>query len=264
MNRQPKAPQSRRAAPVAHARPGIRRRAREFVIATLPVVGIATVTRVALAEAFRIPSGSMEPTLLIGDRLFVNKLRFGPHVPFTHLTLPGYATPARGNVVVFVSPPQDPSIRITPTDVTPTLVKRIVGVGGDTLAMCDRRLYVNGVAERGGAAHGDPSMAEFATQALPIFRWQHRIETASTGLGVATVQPMLHDWGPLVVPRGAYFMLGDNRDNSVDSRFYGPVPRENLRGTPTFVYYSYDPDAGLDYVRAVTSIRWRRLGTWIR
>jgi signal peptidase I len=59
-------------------------------------------------------------------------------------------------------------------------------------------------------------------------------------------------------------MMGDNRDNSVDSRYYGPVPRENLRGTPTFVYYSYDPIDGLDYVRALTEIRWRRLGTWIR
>ncbi len=246
------------------ARPDVGRRARDFVVGLLPVVGLATVTRVALAEAYRIPSGSMERTLLVGDWLFVNKLRYGPHVPFSRLTLAGYATPRRRDVAVFESPPQDPSIRITPDEVTPTLVKRIVGVGGDTLAMRGGQLYVNGTAEPSGPAHGDASAAAVAAQPLPIFRWQHRLEARGTRLGAPPPQPTLHDWGPLVVPAGAYFMMGDNRDDSVDSRFYGPVPRENLRGTPMFVYYSYEPEAGLDYFRAVTEIRWRRIGTWIR
>lgn len=245
------------------ARPNLRRRARDFVLGLLPVVGLATVTRVALAEAYRIPSGSMERTLLVGDWLFVNKLRYGPHVPFSRLTLPGYATPRRRDVAVFESPPQDPSIRIAPDEVTPTLVKRIVGVGGDTLAMRGGQLYVNGAAEPPGPSHGDAAAAAFTAQPLPIFRWQHRLEAGGTRLGAPPSQPTLHDWGPLVVPSGAYFMMGDNRDNSVDSRFYGPVPRENLRGTPMFVYYSYEPEAGLDYFRAVTAIRWRRIGTWI-
>ena len=94
----------------------------------LPVLAIFFGTRELLAEAFWIPSGSMEPTVLTGDWLFVNKLRFGPHIPFTNHSLPGYASPKRGDVAVFVSPPQDMSIRITPDDITPTLVKRIVGV----------------------------------------------------------------------------------------------------------------------------------------
>jgi signal peptidase I len=102
-------------------------------MSVLPALAIFLGGRQLLAEAYRIPSGSMEPTLLVGDRLFVNKLRFGPHIPFTNHSLPGYAAPQRGDVVVFTSPPQDPSIRIAPDDVTPTLVKRIVGVGGDTL-----------------------------------------------------------------------------------------------------------------------------------
>jgi len=80
-------------------------RGRAFIIGVLPVLAIVVVTRQALAEAFRIPSGSMEPTLLVGDWLFVNKLRFGPHIPLTNRSLPGYATPKRGDVAVFISPP---------------------------------------------------------------------------------------------------------------------------------------------------------------
>src|SRR4029079_9108409 len=110
-------------------------RIRAFVTGILPVLAIVRGTRQLLAEAFRIPSGSMEPTLLVGDWLFVNKLRFGPHVPFTNYSLPGYATPKRGDVTVFVSPPQDIEIRISPEQVTPMLVKRIVGAAGDTLLM---------------------------------------------------------------------------------------------------------------------------------
>src|ERR1051326_7651335 len=101
-------------------------RTRTVLMSVLPAVAVFLGTRQLLAEAYRIPSGSMEPTLLVGDWLFVNKLRFGPHVPFTNRLLPGYASPKRGDVTVFVSPPQDPTIRISPDDVTPTLVKRIV------------------------------------------------------------------------------------------------------------------------------------------
>ena len=244
----------------------LRRHGRELAVSILPVVGIATVTRVAFAEAYRIPSGSMEPTLLVGDWLFANKLRFGPHIPFTSVSLPGYATPKRGDVAIFVSPPQDPSIRMSPDEVTPTLVKRIVGVPGDTLAMRDGQLYVNGVAELRGPAATPvvrTGAATYLREPQPIFEWQHRLEASASRLGPAPARPSLHQWGPLVVPAGSYFMLGDNRDNSVDSRYYGPVPRENLRGTPMFVYYTYDPEAGGEYVRALTAIRWRRLGEWI-
>src|SRR6185503_1628539 len=120
-------------------------RTRALIMSILPVLAIFLGTRQLLAEAFRIPSGSMEPTLLVGDWLFVNKLRFGPHVPFTHRVLPGYAEPKRGDVVVFVSPPQDPSIRISPDEITPKLVKRVVGVAGDTILMRRGQLMVNGI-----------------------------------------------------------------------------------------------------------------------
>ncbi|HWH53684.1 MAG TPA: signal peptidase I [Gemmatimonadaceae bacterium] len=237
-------------------------RIRAFILGVLPVIAIFLGTRELLAEAFRIPSGSMEPTLLVGDWLFVNKLRYGPHIPFTDRSLPGYAAPRRGDVTVFVSPPQDPAIRITPDDVTPILVKRIVAVAGDTLVMRHGRLAVNGVAFPSPNAFVLPDSIADVPQ--PLFAWQHRLEIRDSRFGPPVAAPSLHEWGPLVVPADTYFMMGDNRDDSVDSRYYGPVPRANLRGTPTFVYYSYDTERGLDYFRAATAIRWRRLGHWVR
>jgi signal peptidase I len=236
-------------------------RTRALIMSILPALAIFLGTRELLAEAFRIPSGSMEPTLLVGDWLFVNKLPLGPHIPFTNHSLPGYASPRRGDVVVFTSPPQALSIRITPDEVTPTLVKRIVGIAGDTLLMRRGELTVNGT--------GVPSPNAFvladsiADMPQADFVWQHHVEISGSRFGPPSAAPSLHEWGPLVVPAGTYFMMGDNRDNSVDSRYYGPVPRANLQGTPMFIYYSYDPSRGVDYLRAVTAIRWRRIGHWI-
>jgi signal peptidase I len=242
---------------------GMLKHVRAILVGVLPVIAVATFTRVALADTYHIPSGSMEPTLQVGDWLTVNKLRYGPHVPFTDVNLPGYAEPSRGDVVVFESPPQDPSIRISPDEVTPTLVKRLVGMPGDTLAMRGGELFVNSAPQaRYSSTTADAD--GFVREPLPIFRWQHRYAISSATVGTAPAQPSMHDWGPLVVPFGAYFMMGDNRDNSVDSRFYGFVPRRNVRGRPMFVYYSYDVNEGEAYVRAVTAIRWSRIGRWIR
>jgi len=249
----PKKAAPARSGPAQKPLPSVAARVRAQIIGLLPMIAIFLGTRQLLAEAFRIPSGSMEPTLLVGDWLFVNKLRYGPHVPFTRVSLPGYATPKRGDVAVFISPPQDFTIRISPDEITPTLVKRIVGVAGDTLLMRHGQLIVNGVSF--GSPNSFALPDSVADQPQPIFAWQ---------FGPPVAAPSLHEWGPVIVPDGSYFMMGDNRDNSIDSRYYGPVPRTNLRGTPMFVYYSYDPESGLDYFRAVTAIRWRRLGTWIR
>jgi len=237
-------------------------RARALIVGILPVLAIVLGTRQLVAEAFRIPSGSMEPTLLVGDWLFVNKLRFGPHIPFTSHSLPGYARPQRGDVIVFTSPPQDMTIRISPEQVTPTLVKRIVAVAGDTILMRQGQLMVNGTVVASPNLFVLPD--SLADQPQAIFGWQHQIEVRASRFGLPVPAPSLHGWGPLVVPAGTFFMMGDNRDNSVDSRYYGPVPRANFLGTPMFVYYSYDPERGVDYFRGLTAIRWRRLGTWIR
>lgn len=244
------------------AKSGLYHTLRALVLNVAPVIIVFLVARVALAEAYRIPSGSMEPTLLIGDWLFVNKLRFGPHIPFTSINLPGYAEPQRRDVAVFVSPDQDPSIRITPDQVAPTLVKRIVGVAGDTLYMRSGLLHVNGVPEAG--KDSIPSQTDGMNIEQPLFAWERKFEIKGSRFGEPMDKLTLHNWGPLVVPAGHLFMMGDNRDNSVDSRYYGLVPRANMRGRPTFVYYSFDMDQGVDYFRAFTEIRWTRLGTWIK
>lgn len=165
--------------------------------------------------------------------------------------------------MVFVSPPQNPAIRIAPNEITPTLVKRIIGMPGDTLLMRRGELRINGKLSN-TYNHDSVLPDSIAGQPNALFGWQHRLEINGSRFGNPVESPSLHDWGPLVVPDGMLFMLGDNRDNSVDSCYYGPVPKENLRGTPMFVYYSYDPKRGLDYFRALTEIRWRRIGTWIR
>lgn len=213
--------------------------------------------RTFLLEAYRIPSGSMIPSLLVGDWLFVNKLRYGPHMPFTDKLLPGYAEPRRGDVVVFVSPPQVDQ----PHDLTPTLVKRAVAVGGDTIYMRRGVLYVNGIAQRQG--YGVPATDAFDSVS-ELFDWQKPLGLSASRFGAAPAQPSHDEWGPLVVPPGHLFMMGDNRYNSKDSRYWGFVPRDNVRGRPMFVYYSYNADDSDRPLPFITDIRWGRLGHWIR
>jgi signal peptidase I len=216
--------------------------------------------RAFFIEAYRIPSGSMIPSLLIGDWLFVNKLVYGPHVPFTHYNLPGYAQPARGDVVVFESPPQIDQ----PEDPTPTLVKRLIGMPLDTIYMRDGVVYINGLAQRQGFTSaeqekGDPS------EVSDLFDWQKKIGLPASRFGPAPAQPTHDNWGPVIVPAAHYFMMGDNRYQSKDSRYWGFVPRANVRGRPLFVYYSYVPSQESDRpLPFITDIRWSRLGHWIR
>jgi signal peptidase I len=233
-------------------------RAWENVKSILGTIAIFLVLRAFFVEAYRIPSPSMVPTLLVGDWLFVNKLVYGPHVPFTNWNLPGYSQPKLGDVAVFVSPNQIDQ----PEDPTPTLVKRIQGVAGDTLYMRDGMLYRNG-AQRplpfkpDTGAH-DPHLVD------PLFDWQKQYALTQSRFGAAPEQPNLDNWGPIVIPPGYFFMMGDKRYDSKDSRFWGIVPRKNFRGRPLFVYYSYNADDSDRAMPFITDIRWRRLGTWIR
>jgi signal peptidase I len=215
------------------------------------------VLRTFFIEAYRIPSGSMIPTLLVGDWLFVNKLVYGPHMPFTNANLPGYREPKRAEVVVFKSPTQIDQ----PQDPNPTLVKRIVAVGGDTLFMRDAVLYVNGVPQR--PKYLAPNNEGAVDSIDPLFDWQKRFALRSSRFGPAPAQPTHDNWGPLVVPRRSYFMMGDSRYNSKDSRYWSFVPRQNIRGKPMFVYYSYNADDSDRPLPFLTDIRWSRIGHWI-
>jgi len=239
-----------------------RRRARgngvENAKAIIGTLAIFLLIRTFVIEAFRIPSGSMIPTLLVGDWLFVNKLVYGAHVPGTDINLPG-GDPKRGDVVVFISPRQADQ----PLDPTPILVKRCVAVAGDTILMKNGMLFVNGVEQRQGFAasqnvKGDGSFSH------NLFIWQKKFELHGTRFGDPAKEPTLDNWGPMLVPAEQYFMLGDNRYDSKDGRYWGFVPRQNLRGRPVFVYYSYRADESDRALPFLTDIRWHRIGTRIK
>jgi signal peptidase I len=232
----------------------------EFVKSIAGTVALFLVLRTFFIEAYRIPSGSMIPTMLVGDWLFVNKLRFGPNIPFTSINLPGYAEPSRGDVVVFVSPYQADN----GDDPTPILVKRLIGMPGDTIYGREGVVYINGQAQRQGFASADQTPGD-GTMVAPNFDWQKPLGLKNTRFGSAPAQPSVDTWGPLVVPPRHFWMMGDNRYDSKDSRFWGFVPRENVRGRPLFVYYSYVPQEASDRpVSFLTDIRWSRLGHMIR
>jgi signal peptidase I len=226
-------------------------------------LAIFLILRAFLVEAYRIPSGSMIPTLLVGDWLFVNKAIYGAHIPFSHSSLPAYREPRRGDVVVFVSPYQEDEAR-RGNDPTPTLVKRLVGVPGDTLFMRNGLLYLNGIAQRQGFGAGSQVVPEIANSVDELFDWQKRVGLKSSRFGAAPPQPNHDNWGPLVVPPARLFMMGDSRYNSKDSRYWGFVPRENVRGKPLFVYYSYNADDSDRPLPMLTDIRWSRIGHWIK
>ncbi len=256
-----KAGRAQKARPVSQ-RPRLRNLWENFK-SILGALAIFLVLRAFLVEAYRIPSGSMIPALLVGDWLFVNKAIYGAHIPFSRASLPAYREPKRGDVVVFVSPYQaDEASR--GADPTPTLVKRLVGTPGDTLYMRDGLLYVNGIAQRQGFGADTTPEPGLANSVDPLFDWQKKVGLKSSRFGAAPAQPTHDNWGPLVVPQRRLFMMGDSRYNSKDSRYWGFVPRENVRGKPLFVYYSYNADDSDRPLPMLTDIRWSRIGHWIR
>lgn len=206
--------------------------------------------RTFLVEAFKIPSGSMEHTLLVGDFLLVNKLVYGAEVPFTHKRLPRIRTPEVGDVIVFDYP----------RDLSKNFVKRLIGLPGDTVEMRDGVLFRNGTrvtenyVERADQDYDSPEEE---------FYWQRDFLVRAAGTPQNAYHPSRNNWGPLVVPAKSYFVLGDNRDNSLDSRYWGFVADSLVKGTPFVIYYSYAPDT-VDRMAWLTHIRWNRLGERIK
>jgi signal peptidase I len=204
---------------------------------------IFIVVRTFLIQTFTIVSGSMEGTLLVGDFLVLNKSAYGASVPGTAASLPGYDTPQRNDIIVFRGHHE-------PID----LVKRLVGMPGDTLEMRRGQLLVNGQpADEPWARHTDPH----GDGSHPWMDWQ-----AQHLAGPAAEQPYYptrDNWGPLVIPEDGYFVLGDNRDESLDSRYWGFIQRPQIKGRAVGLYFSYNnrPDGGIP---VLSRVRWTRIG----
>ena len=208
-----------------------------------------------LVKSFRINSGSMENTLLPGEMLFVNRAVFGSRVPLVGFRFPAFREPRHDDLVVFYSPVPVAFAAELGIEPKVDVVKRLIGVPGDTLAMRGDSLFRNGrYLPEPYARHTDPLSALPSYVLGTILRWQrpHLIGADSAYV------PGLRDWGPLVLPPGSYFVMGDNRDESVDSRYWGFLPRENIKGPVLFIYFSYDPSSWHP-LPFLTAIRWGRL-----
>ncbi len=204
------------------------------------------ILRIFLIETYVIDSGSMKNTLLVGDFLAVNKLALGPRIPFTNIRIPGYSEPRRGDILVF-DPHHEEDM---------TLVKRLVGMPGDTLEMRDKVLYLNGEAQ-------DEPYVEIIgerDQIDPQMYWQN--QNLVDGPDV-NYHPTWDNWGPLVVPAGHYFMLGDYRDDSLDSRVWGFLEGWRFKGRVAFIYFSYDRDSFRPFPW-ITEVRGSRIGDRVR
>lgn len=213
----------------------------EYARSFFPVFLIVLLLRSFLIEPFRIPSGSMMPTLLVGDFILVNKFVYGIRLPVSDYKIFQISQPERGDVVVFRYP-LDPS--------TP-FIKRVVGLPGDRIAYYNKVLYINGQqADQRliGTYTGHGSGANMTGASLK----QETLKPITHPILIQTGYPSVD--GKLVVPEGHYFVLGDNRDNSRDSRYWGTVPEELLIGKAFAVWMNWDLGNGIDWTRIGMSI----------
>lgn len=207
--------------------PAQRSALRENVESIAWAVVMMLILRIFLLQAFRIPSESMRDTLLVGDFLFVSKVDYGAKLPFTHVRLPGLRSPRTGDVIVFQWPP-DPS---------QDFIKRCIATGGQTVEIREKKVFVDG-------------------REIPETYVRHtddRIEPSG-------VSPR-DNLGPFTVPPGQLFMMGDNRENSADSRYWGFVPMDLVKGRAVFIYFS---TASKHWWDMPFFVRWDRLFRAIR
>jgi signal peptidase I len=213
-----------------------------------------------LVQAFVIPTGSMEDTLLIGDHLLVDKLTYAPAGPVSKYLLP-YREVKRGDIIVFRYP----------VDIRQTFVKRVVGVPGDRIKIVNKQVYLNGKPLHEPYKFHKTDYIDSYRDNFPGEPNTRLSESGNEMLAKHVVN------GEVVVPPGAYFAMGDNRDSSLDSRYWGFVPRENIIGKPVIIYWSYDAPTerlasssiSLDHLfdlaqNFFTKTRWRRTFNLIR
>ncbi|MGH7898411.1 MAG: signal peptidase I [Candidatus Binatia bacterium] len=211
---------ARRESAVSAARQRPKSLFREYGEALFVALLLALFIRSFIVQAFKIPSGSMIPTLQIGDHILVNKFIYGVRMPYFGNQILELGTPRRGDVVVF----------IYPQDEDKDFIKRVVAVGGDTVEVRSKRLYVNGQP-------ADDPHAHFAERSDGRF-----------------VSPR-DNFGPQTIAPGHIFVMGDNRDRSYDGRFWGSVKLDKVKGKAFLIYWSWDSDQHW--------LRWRRLGNYI-
>lgn len=188
---------------------------REYAEAIVIAVVLALFIRTFVVQAFKIPSGSMKPTLLVGDHILVSKFIYGIKIPFTDKTIIKLGTPKRGDVVVFKYP----------LDTKKDYIKRVIGLPGDRVELVNKQLFIN------GRVTDDPHASY-------------------------SVYGNLRNFGPVTVPANHLFVMGDNRDESSDSRVWGFVPLPYLKGKAFLIYWSWD--------RTDFGVRWSRLGDLVR
>ena len=195
---------------------------REYIEAFAIAIVLALIIRTFVVQAFKIPSGSMEPTLLVGDHILVNKFIYGEHIPFTDIKILDFRDPKRGEIIVFVYP----------KDESKDFIKRVIAVEEDTIEIKDKKLFIN------GRPYDDP-YGHFKDNAIIP----------------GHVQPR-DNFGPVTVPEDSLFVMGDNRDRSADSRFWGFVRLNQVKGKAFLIYWSWG-----GFMR---DIKWRRIGKLIR
>ena len=204
---------------------GKRKFIKEYLEPIVIAVFIALFIRTFIVQAFKIPSSSMEPTLLVGDYLLVNKFIYGIKIPFTELKLYPFKNPKRGDIVVF----------IYPKDRSKDFIKRVIGTEGEKVEIIRNKIYIN------DHLIDDP--------------WGHYSEKNDW---LKQLQ-LMERFGPVVVPKESLFVLGDNRDNSQDSRFWGFVNVNAVKGKALVIYFSWDGNAE----NLLDKIRWKRIAKLI-
>lgn len=196
---------------------------REYIEAFAIAILLAVFIRTFIVQAFKIPSGSMLPTLQIGDHLLVSKFLYGIKMPFSGTTLIPIKSPERYDVIVFKYP-RDPSI---------DYIKRVIGLPGETLKITNKQVFINGQAIEDSHAH-------FSNRNILLGSPRDNLS-------------------PITIPEGKYFVMGDNRDNSHDSRFWGFVDQKDILGKAFIIYWSWNIETPLLSLDRLTSVRWGRL-----
>lgn len=234
---------------------------RQYVESIGVALGVALLLRAFVVEAFQIPSGSMIPTLEVGDHIFVSKFAYSMGIPFTNTKLMNLGLPKRGDVIVFKYPP-DQSI---------DYIKRVVGLPGETLEIRQNEIFINGHPMPRQQVPGSCYTDEVSDTEHPLERlerrpcevWLERLDTKEHSLHQDPISEPAK-FAPVRIPEGHYFVMGDNRDNSKDSRYWGFVPFELIKGRALVIWWSRDPSRGglsLSGLRDwFASIQWRRFG----